>query len=96
MGFLFTLFQTANLYNLPSLYEETCAIACSNYVDISKQKTFLKLRYCELLSLLPRDDLVASNELFVFNSVLSWLATERWVWFVNHQNNTHIYLHKNQ
>ena len=65
------------MYNLPDLFEDVAKVICSNFQRICKQKSFLKLRYGELLSILPRDDLFVSKEIVVFDATVAWLAAEK-------------------
>lgn len=66
------------MYNLEKLKESAYNVACANFPAISKQKDFTKLRYFELLSLLPRQDLaVNGSEILVFKAVVRWVEAER-------------------
>uniref|UniRef100_H2ZB15 BACK domain-containing protein n=1 Tax=Ciona savignyi TaxID=51511 RepID=H2ZB15_CIOSA len=69
--------QVANLYNLNELLERCYSMACANFTRVSSQKEFLKLRYCELQTMLPRSDLSVPTELDAFNAVVRWMNADK-------------------
>ena len=71
--------QMAHLYKLEILKEKAFEIVCPNFQVVSKQKEFYKLRYFEILSLIPRQDIVVESEIDVFNAIVRWTDYDRWV-----------------
>uniref|UniRef100_F6YTZ8 BTB domain-containing protein n=1 Tax=Ciona intestinalis TaxID=7719 RepID=F6YTZ8_CIOIN len=69
--------QVANLYSLNELLERCYSMACKNFMTVCHQKEFLKLRYCELQSLLPRQDLAVNTELNAFDAVVRWMDGDK-------------------
>ncbi|XP_078488543.1 uncharacterized protein LOC100186900 isoform X2 [Ciona intestinalis] len=69
--------QVANLYSLNDLLERCYSMACKNFMAVCHQKEFLKLRYCELQSLLPRQDLAVNTELNAFDAVVRWMDGDK-------------------
>lgn len=65
------------MYGLNDILECSYAMACKYFSLITKQEKFKRMRYCEVQSMLHRQDIVADSELEVFNAVLVWLDHDR-------------------
>nr|XP_039274709.1 kelch-like protein 26 [Styela clava] len=69
--------QVAHMYNLEALKERSYQIACLNFKTVCNHADFMKLRYYELLEMLPRQDLALDSEIQIFNAIIRWTDYER-------------------